>query len=169
MYCSNFSSMKIDNSKKYFKMEFNFMHTCLSKKQQIPQSMKGFFLIWVENLWFQQRLYCLKVCSNPFKVAKIYLRRLHPKKIPRSCKIACKTIQRLWSVNLFVPWDYACENGTIPSFGFYAANFVITCHLLPWKTKLTTTKNWNLTHVTFKNHTMKLQKLASTNLTPWIE
>jgi len=61
--------MKIDNSKKYLKMEFNFMHTCVSKEQQIPQSMKGFFLIWVENLWFQQRLYCLKVCSNLFKVA----------------------------------------------------------------------------------------------------
>jgi hypothetical protein len=96
-----------------------------------------------------------------------------PKKNSKVMQNCLYNYPKIVKCNLFVPWDYACAN-SIPSFGFCATYFVITCHLenfqlLPWKTKLITTKNWKLTHVTLSYHTMKLWKLASTNLTPWIE
>jgi len=67
---------------------------------------------------------------------------------------------RLWSLNLQVPWNYAYAKGIILYFGYWIANFVITCHFeifhfLSWKMKLTTTKNKKLAHVTLKNRPWK--------------
>jgi hypothetical protein len=173
MYCSNFSSMKIENSKKYRKNGIQFYaHVCPNNNKY--HKVWGDFKNLGREFMVPTKTLLLESLLKSFQGSLNLLDKTTPKKIPRSCKIAYTTIQRLWNVNLFVPRDYACANGTNPSFGFCATIFVITCHLenfhlLPWKTKLITTKNWKLTHVTLKNHTMTLWKLPLTNLRPWFE